>query len=151
VLAVISAVRLKRRCEIGEQLSTSLIGEPLHHCAARHLGMLCGLPWGEHAVANQTLPNATDYDEYASYLFEVPAVHCGAPTAVLASSGLVSARNLGLESSSQLLDWLNPLKPKESLVAGACNHPNVPKIPFSFELYLNHRRDRHKVFDGPGQ
>jgi len=24
------------------------------------------------------------------------------------------------------------------LVAGACNHPNVPLIPFSFELHPSH-------------
>jgi len=27
---------------------------------------------------------------------------------------------------------------KNILVAGACNHPNVPSIPFSFELHPNH-------------
>jgi hypothetical protein len=27
---------------------------------------------------------------------------------------------------------------KLCLVAGACNHPNVPSIPFSFELHPNH-------------
>jgi len=26
----------------------------------------------------------------------------------------------------------------EFLVAGACNHPNVPSISFSFELYPQH-------------
>src|SRR5437588_2406609 len=38
--------------------------------------------------------------------------------------------------------WLRgswtPLKGKKILVAGACNHPNVPSVPFSFELHPNH-------------
>jgi len=39
----------------------------------------------------------------------------------------------------------NPFRSKSRnrmipLVAGACNHPNVPSIPFSFELRPNHLR-----------
>ena len=28
------------------------------------------------------------------------------------------------------------------LVAGACNHPNVPTIPFCFELHPNHLKGK---------
>jgi hypothetical protein len=39
---------------------------------------------------------------------------------------------------------LRGISAQRPLVAGACNHPNVPSIPFSFAMQANHIRQRKR-------
>jgi len=63
-------------------LARFFISEPLHHHAARHLGMRGCPRWREHAITDKATASATDYDKDLSDDFHLPFFHQTTPAAL---------------------------------------------------------------------